>query len=171
MGYEIQKWNNNSVQWKTSLRPIKTHTLGPNEDWFVFPSDHKGTVHVVEHGWTVNQHFHFEILERLFVGEDLNSCLMLGSWFMTVHLLMIRLLSDIGIGPSIMCARFGPMQLNLKTLKDHRFSGLANTHGQPSWWAFQKRSFRNVLSSRDWFTECIHARGDHFEGLQPLVCK
>jgi hypothetical protein len=50
----------------------------------------------LEQGRTVNQHCYLEILARfvrLFVGEDLNFGLMLGSCIMTMSLIMTRSLS------------------------------------------------------------------------------
>jgi hypothetical protein len=76
---------------------------------------------------------------RLFVEEDLNFGLMLGSCIMTMLLLMTRSLSgsfwqkkiDIEIGPSTKFARFDPVRLLLfpkleTALKGHGFSDIVN---------------------------------------------
>jgi hypothetical protein len=77
----------------------------------------------------------------LFVVEDLNFGLMLGSCIMTMPLLMTRSLSgsfwqkiDNEIGPSTIFTRFGPVDFwlfpKLKTaLKGHRFSDIADIQG------------------------------------------
>jgi hypothetical protein len=68
---------------------------------------------------------------RLFVGEDLNFGLMLGTCIMTMPLLMTRSLSgsfckkkiDIEIGKSTIFARFGPVRLLAIPKTEDRFEG------------------------------------------------
>jgi hypothetical protein len=89
-----------SMQWKTSAspRPKKARQGSPSEDNAHLFFDHKGIVHFefLEEGRTVNQNCYLQMLAGyvwLFVGEDLNFGLMLGSCIMTMPLLMTRLLS------------------------------------------------------------------------------
>jgi hypothetical protein len=130
-----------SLQWKISAspRPKKARmSRAQVKTMLICSFDHKGIVHCefLEQGRTVNQHCylkHWQGYVRLFVGEELNFGLMIGSCIMTIPLLMTRSLSgrfwffdqeiNSEIGPSTIFARFGPVRHLTVPKTEYRFEG------------------------------------------------
>jgi hypothetical protein len=122
-----------------------------------------------------------EILARLrktVVGEDLNFGLMLGSYIMTMQLLMTPSSGSSGpkidneIGPCTIFARFDPVRLlaipKLKTaLKGHRFSNIADIQGHATTilQSIPEEEFQKCFEQwKNRLSKCIGAQGDYFEG-------